>query len=205
MDIQMPVMDGHTATRHMREGGLELPIFALTANAMKGFEQEILAAGFTGYLTKPIDIDLLVETLAQSLGGERIEGSGAAEQRPATPAATASAAPEAPLVSRLADKPRLVPAIRKFTARLGEQLAAMDQAWKTRNYTELAGLAHWLKGAGGTVGYDAFTEPAIELEQLAKSGSAAGVDAVLGRVRGLQCRIRVPDAVTGTPENPVDR
>jgi PAS domain S-box-containing protein len=202
MDIQMPVMDGYTATRHMRERGLQLPIYGLTANAMKGFEQEILASGFTGYLTKPIDIDLLVETLAQRLGGRRVAEEATLENRETVfdPESLPEGAAQPPLISRLADKPRLLPAIRKFTARLGEQLDAMDHAWRARNYTELAALAHWLKGAAGTVGYDAFTEPAIELEQLAKTGSADGIDATLARLRGLERRIVVPDVVTGLPE-----
>ena len=45
----------------------------------------------------------------------------------------------------------------------------MSKAWSDRNFEELANLAHWLKGAGGTVGFDAFTEPALSLEQLAKA------------------------------------
>ncbi|MGQ0751353.1 MAG: ATP-binding protein [Betaproteobacteria bacterium] len=202
MDIQMPVMDGYTATGNIRARGSRVPIYALTANAMKGFEAEILAAGFTGYLTKPIDIDLLVGTLAQLLGGVRVERAASATVA-AVPMATgpADSGAEPPLVSRLADKPRLVPAIRKFTARLGEQLDAMDRAWNARDYAELAALAHWLKGAGGTVGYDAFTEPAIDLEQLAKSGTADGIEATLSRVRGLQRRIATPDVVAGAPES----
>jgi CheY-like chemotaxis protein len=68
MDMQMPVMDGFTATRTLRQQGMKLPIFALTANAMKGFEREVLDAGCTGYLTKPVDIDLLLQTLDELLG-----------------------------------------------------------------------------------------------------------------------------------------
>ena len=193
IDIQMPVMDGHTATRLMRERGLKLPVYALTAHAMKGFEQEIAVAGFTGYLTKPIDIDQLIETLAALLGGKRIdEMRTAAAAAPADAAALSPTDAEPPLISRLADRPRLVPAIHKFTARLGEQLHAMEQAWQARDFGALAALAHWLKGAAGTVGYDAFTEPAIALEEMAKAQAAEQIAAALATLRRLERRIVVP-------------
>src|SRR5207237_4893030 len=128
MDMQRPVMDGYTATQTMRAEGVKIPIFALTANAMKGFEKEVLDAGCTGLLVKPVDIDQLMETLAALLGGTRIE-------RPIETAATVmpSPAPAAlgvsgPVRSRLAGNSRLRPAIRKFAGRLGEQLAAFEQA-----------------------------------------------------------------------------
>ncbi len=202
MDIQMPVMDGDTATRKMREAGLTLPIFALTANAMKGFEDDLNAAGFTGHLTKPIDIDTLVELLARTLGGRRAEekqAPAAVVRAPATvvPAPVAqppapTAEDEAPLISRLANMPRLLPAVQKFTLRLDEQMNAMDGAWNARDFKELAALAHWLKGAAGTVGYDAFTEPATELEQLVKAGTQTEIGPKLEQLRRLQRRIVVP-------------
>jgi len=67
MDIQMPEMDGIAATRIIRSMSVaakaNTPIIALTANAMKGDEEEYLAAGMNGYLTKPIDRDSLINTL----------------------------------------------------------------------------------------------------------------------------------------------
>lgn len=196
MDMQMPVMDGYTATRSIRELGLKLPIIALTAHAMQGFEKEILAAGCTGYLTKPINIDLLMQTLAETLGGEKVAGlpSGLAPDKMIQPVEIAQIPAEVPLVSRLSGNPRLLSAVRKFTTRLGEQLDTMDRAWETGNFQELAELAHWLKGAAGTVGYDAFTGPATELEQLAKAGAAEQAGAVLRILRGLEKRIVVPDS-----------
>ena len=71
MDIQMPEMDGMTATRLIREmpesGKANIPIIALTANAMKGDEQEYIAAGMNDYLTKPIDSASLTTVLQRWL------------------------------------------------------------------------------------------------------------------------------------------
>jgi CheY-like chemotaxis protein len=205
MDMSMPVMDGYTATKVLRGRGSKVPIIALTAHAMKGFEQEILAAGCTGYVTKPIDIDVLLGTLAAKLGGRRVLGApvpvAPAREEPvaATPvAAPAMAAAPAssdtsPIVSRLATHPRLRAAARKFAGRLDEQLAAMELALRAGDFTELTALAHWLKGAGGTVGYDAFTVPARTLESHGKAGDAAAARAALDELHGLAKRLVVPE------------
>ena len=70
MDVQMPVMDGIEATRRIRERetaeGGALPIIALTANALKGVQESLLAQGFTGYVSKPIDVDILLDALNQA-------------------------------------------------------------------------------------------------------------------------------------------
>ncbi|MGB5439037.1 MAG: ATP-binding protein [Gammaproteobacteria bacterium] len=198
MDIQMPVMDGNAATRYLRKQGLKTPIVALTAHAMKGFEEEIEAAGFTGFMTKPIDIDGLIEMLAHMLGGKRVAG-GTGGDFPAMPVASVPVADtpaevDAPLVSRLpAGNPRFRDIIRKFVVRLDEQLQSMEQAWQARNFEELANLAHWLKGSGGTVGFDAFTAPAASLEQLARAGQEEQVAETLLELSRLARRIALPE------------
>jgi len=65
MDVQMPVMDGYTATRAIRkdERFKELPIIAMTAHAMAGDEDKSLEAGMNGHVAKPIDPDQLFSTL----------------------------------------------------------------------------------------------------------------------------------------------
>jgi CheY-like chemotaxis protein len=69
MDCQMPVMDGYTATRALRqEKSLQdLPVIAMTANAMIGDREAALAAGMNDHITKPIVIDEMFATLARWL------------------------------------------------------------------------------------------------------------------------------------------
>jgi PAS domain S-box-containing protein len=193
MDVNMPVMDGYTATRTLRERGCTLPVLALTANAMKGFEREIESAGFTGYLTKPVDIDVLLAELAVRLGGQQVEMPAVAAVF--TPAATQAlpVSTDAPIVSRLADHPRLARVVRTFGRTLPGKLAAMQSALDDGRIDDLADLAHWLKGAGGTVGFDVFFEPAREFERLARAGERAGLAHSLHQIQALARRIVVPD------------
>ncbi|KAE8454209.1 hypothetical protein EG329_005134 [Mollisiaceae sp. DMI_Dod_QoI] len=64
MDISMPIMDGITATVEIRRAGIGIPIIAMTANALKGDVEGYLEKGMNAYVSKPVNKDLLVETLA---------------------------------------------------------------------------------------------------------------------------------------------
>jgi signal transduction histidine kinase len=67
MDMQMPVMDGLQATRHIREMGgwaAEVPIVAMTANAMRSHQDACLAAGMSSHISKPIDPAVFLTTIA---------------------------------------------------------------------------------------------------------------------------------------------
>lgn len=77
MDVQMPKMDGLSATRKIRElegdrsilrGALPVPIIALSASAMKGDNEIGLSVGMTDYMTKPVDFNLLKQTIQHHLG-----------------------------------------------------------------------------------------------------------------------------------------
>jgi two-component system cell cycle response regulator len=81
MDIQMPVMDGYEAVRHLQSDRVceGTPILAITALAMVGDRDKILQAGFDGYISKPID----PESFVQELNSHLVNTAGAAPRRAA--------------------------------------------------------------------------------------------------------------------------
>ena len=69
LDLQMPVLDGYGVIRRLRSDPqyFTLPVVAITANAMQGDREKTLAAGFTGYLAKPVSLSILRAELARLL------------------------------------------------------------------------------------------------------------------------------------------
>lgn len=67
MDLQLPIMDGYTATRKIKEINGEIPIIAQTAHVMSGEREKCLEAGCDDYLAKPIRLQILMDTLSKFL------------------------------------------------------------------------------------------------------------------------------------------
>ncbi len=222
MDVHMPVMDGFSATKKLRDQGVETTIVALTANAMRGFEQQCLDAGYSDYFTKPINIDQFMEKMAYLLDGKRVyredsapavfsgvnqdaagnapavstsgspDSSDTTGQAESALAAHSSTGAQKPVVSRLADNPKLQRIILAFVKKLEKEVEIMEQVWEHDDLEQLARLAHWLKGAGGTVGFDDFTDPAAELEQAAKAGNREEAGKVLEKIKTIAAAVVAP-------------
>ncbi len=185
MDMQMPVMDGFTAVRKLRNEGFNLPIYALTADAMKGAEEACRDAGCTGFLTKPIDLDKVLRTVAEVIREvnpqrvRHVDVEPTMEETTAIPIAD-EPQPSTPMTQSMElDLAALREIARDYLPYLKEQIVELSNAWDQRDYDDVAQIAHSIKGSAGTFGLDEFTEPAGKLQALAKQRNEPEIEAAL--------------------------
>lgn len=211
MDVQMSVMDGFTATKILRKQGCQAPIIALTANAMKGFKEKCLDAGYSDYFSKPINISQFVIMMAKLLNAKPVErtSSTTSIEQAITSSDIQSFANHTnqtltPILSKLnASNEKFATLIERFIDKLHSQVILMEEAAQIKDFQTLADLGHWLKGAGGTVGFDVLNEPASELEKAAKANDIILAESHLETVKQLSKRIALGkssiEAATSTP------
>ncbi|MDR3435353.1 response regulator [Telmatospirillum sp.] len=181
MDMQMPVMNGITATRKIREMGRfeHLPIIAMTANAMQRDRDLCMEAGMNDFITKPIDPDQLWTTLLRWIT-PRAAAPGQQPMRPATP--SDEVVPEvdgldaANGLRRMQGKKSLyLSMLRKFAAGQRRTIRDIRDALGRGDAITGERLAHTTKGLAGSIGAGEIQRRAADLEAAINSKASDDV------------------------------
>jgi CheY-like chemotaxis protein len=197
MDMQMPVMDGETATREIRKDSrsANLPILAMTANAMAGDRERCLEAGMNDHVPKPIDPKVLFRTLLRWIPSKSITGrqpigtSESVRTKSGDQTAAAASSFQDPKLasletivgldvkgglSRVLNKPdRYERLLRQFTSGPESQTVAVVRTQlKKGDYQAAERSAHSLKGVAGTLGAGELQQRTASLEAAIKEGQS---------------------------------
>lgn len=141
LDIQMPVMDGLETLEMLSTLNNDVPVIALTANAMKHEVEEYFRKGFDEHLSKPIERKPFVEKISRFLGqsSNNVDASLSTEEMQILQ--------------------------EQFSANLPAYLDRLTEHLRTQDWCSLQHDAHALKGAAGTLGFTKLSELAAHLEQ----------------------------------------
>ncbi|NJD36969.1 MAG: response regulator, partial [Geobacter sp.] len=180
MDMQMPVMDGVTATIEIRKNRLlaGMPVVAMTANAQQQDRDLCLAAGMNDFITKPIEPRQLLAALQQwippkqSTAGGLHQSAGAPDQPVQLAAAIAGLDSNLGL-RRVGGKPaRYLATLRKFLAGSIGWAEAFRRTLQQQDTETAVREAHTIKGLFGTIGALELQQDAALLEQAIRQGRA---------------------------------
>jgi PAS domain S-box-containing protein len=193
MDCQMPEMDGYEATRAIRAPNTlvvnpRIPIVALTANSMPEDREICLDAGMDDHIAKPIEPEVLAQTLDKWLS--RVQ-TPAARAQPAIARTEETVFDRDALLKRTMGNSRLAAkVVQSFLdtapfqlSNLRQQLAAQDRPAASRE-------AHTLKGAAATISAPALRGLALEAEQAATAGEWTRIGDLLPQMEGELERLR---------------
>ena len=184
MDCNMPVLNGYDATRAIRdgqagEGHRDIPVIAMTANALKGESEKCYEAGMNNYLTKPIDAGEFIEKITGCLSLAKVDK--VPNQTHVEPTQAIWQCEEA-LVRLDNNKALLKKLLSLFINESHEKRETLAMAIAAEDREKVRFTAHAFKGNAADVGADALKEMLNELEYQAKTATKNEMQVVYERI-----------------------
>ena len=178
MDVQMPNMSGHEATRHIRQDSRweNLPIIAMTAHAMKGDKEKCFEAGMDGYLSKPVNPKELINTIEEFLQKKK-ESKSVSETIADSKNSTETPLDVEQALERFGDdKEFLKEMIEEFLDYIPAQLEAIRKAVEEQNAEALQAEAHSMKGAAANLAAESVRQAAYDIEMMGREAKLGGIE-----------------------------
>jgi len=195
MDMQMPVMDGVSATQEIRKNAAfkQLPIIAMTANAMLQDKERCIAAGMNDHVAKPIDPDELFRVLTRWMtSGATATGEETTIASPVLPPEDLQMPPidgldmQLGLRRVLGKVPAYISMLRKYVASQTATPGELREALERNDMATAERIAHTAKAVNGNIGATNLQQKAEELERLIHSESTRElIEAKLAEFEGM--------------------
>ena len=176
MDVQMPVMDGYTAAQELRKQDRfkQLPIIALTANAISGDREKSLEAGMNDYLSKPLEPENLFNMLRKWLPDQPQQSTTTTEELAQV---ESSGLLQLNIDTRVLDVPQALERIRgdeslylilleMFATEYRSIDQRFNQLMQAQDPVEIKAVAHGFKGAAASIGAKGLATVAEEIEKV---------------------------------------
>lgn len=181
MDVQMPLLDGYTATSILRGYGNTMPIIGVTAHALVGEREKCISAGMTDYISKPIDADILYEKIIHlvphQLSGIKREHdtvSGKPSHSESIPA-TINGINVKKALLRLDNNLELYKNIvNDFVKRGVSEFGNLKSVYSGGDLPRLIRIAHTAKGVAATIGAEELSKAAGLIEETIRYGNLSG-------------------------------
>lgn len=171
MDIRMPEMDGYETTRRIRalQGTENLPIIALSADAVEGVAEKAKAAGMNGYLTKPLNPLKLIEVLKSYIQIEAADEDFAdmPDKGTGAPKDVQACLDWEKGIRRIGgNKRKYREIIKQFISNHSEDANKLEYLLSINDLTEAKILVHTIKGIANNIGAISLKDASVTLEQV---------------------------------------
>jgi PAS domain S-box-containing protein len=177
MDLQMPEMDGLTATRKIRQemGLVDLPIIAMTANALPSDRKACLDAGMNDHVGKPFELSELVDAVLKAAGREAVADESVVVERvePDLPASPEGFNFKEALLRMGNNRGLLATQARRFADRHCGDLKLVEKSLRGNNAPLATRELHTVRGVAATLGASALAQMLGDLEDACKQGASA--------------------------------